>query len=263
MKLVAPVKLLPTATQAARLLATLRYANAACDWIAGEAWDHRVFRRFPLHKLVYRETRERFGLAAQVAVRAIAKVADAYKTGRAGQRRFHPLGAFPFDARLLTWNIEGRVVSIRTHECRELIPFAVSDRARGMLAGTRGEADLRLVDGAWYLLVACDVPTPAPKEAKAFLGVDLGIVNIATDSDGHVHGGADGQRAPASPPTPAPAAPSQGNARARSDCWPSDVGRSVTSHETSTTASQSRSSPRPNAPAAASPWKSWANPRPG
>jgi transposase len=186
MQLVVQVKLLASAEQSALLMATLH----ACTWIATEAWETKTFRAYDLQKLVYREARELFGLAAQMAIRAIAKVADAYKAGTEGSRRFHGLGAFPFDARLLTWHLEDGRVSIRTLRGREVIPIACSARARELLGGKPGEADLCLVDGPWYLKVACAVETPEPVPVEAFLGVDLGIVNIATDSDGEAHSGA-------------------------------------------------------------------------
>jgi IS605 OrfB family transposase len=50
---------------------------------------------------------------------------------------------------------------------------------------TIGETDLIHRDGMWFLhatIDAADTPTPEP---DGFLGVDLGIVNIATTSDGH------------------------------------------------------------------------------
>jgi IS605 OrfB family transposase len=190
MQLVAQVKLLANAEQATLLLATLRACNAACNWIAAEAWETQTFRPYDLHKQVYREAREVFGLAAQMAVRAIGKVADAYKTGAEAPRRFHALGAFPFDERLLTWHLEDGVVYIRTLAGRQAMAFACSARERELLSGPHGQADLCLVDGVWYLNVACEVGAPEPAPVEQFLGVDLGIVNIATDSDGEAHSGA-------------------------------------------------------------------------
>jgi hypothetical protein len=54
MKLIAQVKLNPTAEQHAALLATLAEANAACDAISAAAWQAREFRRLPLQKLLPR-----------------------------------------------------------------------------------------------------------------------------------------------------------------------------------------------------------------
>jgi predicted transposase len=104
-KLIAQVKLNPTKEQAKALRQTLEQANAACDAISEIAWKNETFKQFSLHKLIYADIRERFDLSAQVVVRAIAKVADAYKLDTDRCRKFKPLGAFPFDDRCLTWRI--------------------------------------------------------------------------------------------------------------------------------------------------------------
>ena len=79
MKLTAQVKLTPTPEQKVLLDRTLRAANAACTFASRIAWETKTFRQFGLHHLVYRDLRERFHLGAQLAIRAIGKVADAYK----------------------------------------------------------------------------------------------------------------------------------------------------------------------------------------
>jgi len=190
MHLTARAKLQPSPDQAAALSATLARANEACTWISDQAWDAQTFGQFSLHRLVYRDVREHFGLAAQMAVHAIGKVADAYKLDRHARRTFRPLGAFPYDSRILSWNLAASTVSIWTLDGRQTIPFVCRERDRQLLAGKRGEADLCLVAGAWYLFVACQVETPKLRDEDGYLGVDLGIVNIATDSDGTVHSGA-------------------------------------------------------------------------
>ena len=58
----------------------------------------------------------------------------------------------------------------------------------------RGSADLVYRDGQWFLFVTVDVPDASPIDPTDFVGVDLGIANIATDSDGNAHTGADVER---------------------------------------------------------------------
>jgi putative transposase len=58
-----------------------------------------------------------------------------------------------------------------------------------LLAAQRGETDLAFVHGKWYLFVGCEVETPEPIDVEGVLGVDLGIVNLATDSDGESFSG--------------------------------------------------------------------------
>ncbi|HYW89211.1 MAG TPA: transposase, partial [Chloroflexota bacterium] len=53
-----------------------------------------------------------------------------------------------------------------------------------------GESDLVLRRGTFYLHATANVVEEPEIEAQDVLGVDLGIVNIATDSDGTVYSGA-------------------------------------------------------------------------
>ena len=73
MKQVLVVKLAPTPEQHAALLRTLETFNAACNDIAGVAFEHRTASKFELQKLVYYDIREGFGLSAQMCIRAIAR----------------------------------------------------------------------------------------------------------------------------------------------------------------------------------------------
>lgn len=189
MILTAKIKLQPTPYQHNALLETLENANAVCNYASEQAWEHRIFRQYPLHHLVYRDARERFSLGAQVVVRAIGKVADAYKLDRRAKRTFAPRGAFPYDNKNLSFKTDERTVSIWTLEGRQYMPYLCGERQNELLEGKRGEADLCCINGEFYLFVACEVGTPEPEEVDDFLGVDLGIVNIASDSDGEVFSG--------------------------------------------------------------------------
>jgi putative transposase len=187
MKLIARVKLLPAGEQGEMLRVTLERANEACSYISERAWESKAFRQFPIHRLTYRDVRERFGLSAQMVVRAVARVADAYKAGRERLRRFSPHGAFPYDDRILSWNLAAQTVSIWTLAGRQTIPFTGGMRDLELLQTRRGESDLCYVRGKWYLLATCDVDEPEPIDVEGYLGVDLGVTNIATDSDGDIH----------------------------------------------------------------------------
>ncbi len=97
-------KLRPAGEQAAALLDTIRRFNAACNAVAEIAFRHRTAGRARLHRLAYRSIRERFGLSSQMAVRAIAKAADAYRRDRSRKPVFCPHGAIAYDQRLLSWS---------------------------------------------------------------------------------------------------------------------------------------------------------------
>ena len=189
MHLTAQLKLDPTATQARALARTLTACNAACDAISTVAWDSKTFRQFDLHQLCYRRVREQFGLSAQAAVRCLSKVADAYKLDQKAKRTFRATGSAAFDQRILSYNMAASTVSIWSLDGRLSIPFVCGDRQRVLLATRKGETDLGLVRGKWFLMATCQVPEPDVAVARGFLGVDLGVAEIASTCDGHRYSG--------------------------------------------------------------------------
>ena len=188
-KLIAHLKLQPTPEQEDALLRTLETANDACNTISKTAWDTQTFKQFDIHRQSYEHIRSTFGLTAQMVVRCIAKVADVYKVYKGGKRAFKKHGAVPYDDRILSWNMHAPSVSIWTVDGRQSIPFVCGRRQWELLQTRRGETDLVSIKGQFYLLAVCDVEEPTPDDVEGILGVDLGIVNIATDSDGHTHSG--------------------------------------------------------------------------
>ena len=186
MKLTAKVKLQPTDEQASYLLQTLEKANTACDYISQRAWDAKVFATFRLQELVYHDVRTAFDLTAQMVVRLVSKVADAYKLDKKTQRTFRKRGAIAYDDRILKWYTDLRRVSIWSIAGRLNIPYVAGQLQYDLLQYQRGEADLVYHKGAFYVLATCDIPDPSEKQTEGALGVDMGVVNIATTSDGDI-----------------------------------------------------------------------------
>ncbi|MCG5214174.1 RNA-guided endonuclease TnpB family protein [Streptosporangium sp. KLBMP 9127] len=201
MKLVVQVKLLPTPEQAAALEATLRECNQAADLVARTAFTTGIIREYDLRKQTYTALKER-GLGAQAAQHVIKKVAAACTTLKANLRAgnlgpptsprriramskpitFRPHAAQPYDDRCLSWQLQAGTVSIWTTAGRlRGVAFTCSDRQLAMLsAHRRGESDLLVRDGRWFLIATCDLPDVPVADPDGFLGVDLGIANIAT-----------------------------------------------------------------------------------
>lgn len=192
MKLVANIQLKPSKEQSKLLLATLERCNEACNWLSEVGFKAGKVRQFNLHKLAYRECRSAFAIGAQPTVRCIAKVADAYTTHKANGRepvqiKFRKHAAQPFDDRI--FRLMDDSVSIWTLEGRIVVPFVCGERQRVLLEYRKGEVDLMLFKGKFYLACVCDVPDPNKIDIEGVLGVDFGVVNIAFDSLGHGYSG--------------------------------------------------------------------------
>ena len=187
MKLIAQVKLQPSEEQQNALLSTLEAVNDAANYIGQKAWETQTFRQYDLHHLLYYDLRSRFNLTAQIVVRVLAKVADAYKLDRKTPRTFNRHGSIAYDKRILSWKLTE--VSIWTVGGRLKIAFVAGNKQTEILRYRQGEADLIYRDGDFYLHQVCEVEEPPAKDPTEFLGVDLGIVNIAADSDGKTYSG--------------------------------------------------------------------------
>ncbi len=188
MKQTLMIKLATSEEQYNALLETMHKFNEACNYIAIIAFSIMSANKIKLQQIVYRDVREKYGLSAQLVIRAIAKVAEAFKRDKSIKPEFRPDGAIVYDQRILSWKgLEA--VSILSLQGRLKIPIRIGDYQEARLDRIRGQADLILRDGIFYLAVVVEVPEPSKFDAVNVLGVDLGIVNIATDSDGDAFSG--------------------------------------------------------------------------
>lgn len=185
------IKLVPSLEQFNQLLETIKRFNLACNYISQIAFDSKTLGKIGIQKLCYYEIREKFGLSSQMVVRAIGKVSESYKTDKKTSHTFKETGAMVYDQRILSFDgLE--IASLLTLNGRIKVPMILSEYHQGLLCGKRirGQADLILQDGTFYLLLVVDRPEPPKLDIKEFLGVDVGIVNLATTSDGQVMSGA-------------------------------------------------------------------------
>src|SRR5215510_10004999 len=190
-KLILQTQLLPDRDQAQKLSATMRAFNAAADWLAGEAFRHKSADKVKLQQLYYRQLREDFGLSAQMAIRCIAQACEAYGRDKSNRPRFRKYASVPYDRRLMSFKGVDRV-SLLTLEGRIIVPVIMGKFQSERFNGKHGQCDLvRRKDGKWFLLVTVDLPDGAPTPTTDFIGVDLGVENIATDSDGKRFSGAE------------------------------------------------------------------------
>jgi len=182
------VKLAPTLEQHEALLKTMERFNEACNYISNLAFERYTASQVKLHRLAYRYLREHYGLSAQMAVRVVGKVVECYRRDKSKIHTFKPHGAIVYDQRILSWKRADRI-SILTLQGRQLVSVRIGAYQEARIDRVVRQADLALRDGTFYLAVVVDAPEPQPDDPEGFLGVDLGIINIAADSDGETHSG--------------------------------------------------------------------------
>ena len=187
MKLTLQIQLLPVKQQTAQLKSTMERFNTACSWIAEQAFEMKTANKITLQQHFYYDLREHFGLSAQMAAICIRHVGGTYSRDKSLLPVFRPNAAMPYDSRILSFKGVDRV-SILTLEGRIIVPFVIGNYQRERFSLAKGECDIvRRKDGKWFLLVSVDVPEGTQIAPTEFIGVDFGVVNLATDNDGAVY----------------------------------------------------------------------------
>jgi putative transposase len=184
------LKLAPTTEQHHALLDTMHTFNQAANYVAAVAFEEQSANKFELQKLVYGELRATYKLPAQLAIRCISKASEAYKRDKSIKPSFRPEGAIIYDPRVMSFKGLHQV-SLLTLSGRVLVAFRIGEYQESRLDAIQGQADLLYHKGTFYLAVTLDVPAPTPEEPEGgILGIDLGIINLATDSTGESFSGA-------------------------------------------------------------------------
>ncbi len=188
MKLIVNLKLKPLESQHEDLLKTLERANEACNWISEQAFENNVFKQFNIHKITYLSAKDMFNLSSQMVIRSISKVAASYQIQKTKQTFFRKHGSIAYDSRILTFK-SGDKVSVWTLNGRQTIPFACGEHQRKLLPFLKGEVDLIYRKGQFFLNAVCDIEEAPFRDTVGVLGIDCGIVKLATDSDGESFSG--------------------------------------------------------------------------
>lgn len=190
MKLTLQIKLLTNSIEKELLLKTMEQFNAAATFAAATAFEEKVFSQPSVHRLCYAKIRENYGLSAQLAVRAIGKAVETFKRDKKKCPAFKPHSAVIYDERILSFKGLDRV-SIYALSSRLLLPAIFGKYQQERRGKIKGQTDLvyRKESGLFYLYTTVDMPDDAPIKPEDAIGVDLGVVRLAVDSDGEVYSG--------------------------------------------------------------------------
>jgi IS605 OrfB family transposase len=196
MKLTLKLKLIHAVDQKEELLKLMRLYNQACNYVSEIAFQEQEFRSYPLHHLTYQKIREEFNLPSQYAISVISTVADAYKTEMTkstkekrelSQCKWKKHSAIALDTRLLSYFPDKKEVTLRSLDKRLKMKLVIHNQEQ--FDSRKGEAKLIYNQGKFYLAQTIDIKQEEKKEINDYLGVDLGIVRIASDSDGEYYSG--------------------------------------------------------------------------
>lgn len=168
------------------LEATLKAFATACNFAAGWGRKNQVSAQFKLQKGCYRDIRSKFGLSANLTVRAIARVSPRLAKQKTRGSLFRPT-SIDYDARIFTFNERDWMVGLTLIGGRRKFSLNIGQYQRDALAGKNPmSAVLTKRGGNYYIGIVVDDGDVPLKPTDKVLGVDLGLRDIATLSDGTI-----------------------------------------------------------------------------
>lgn len=180
-------KLAPSLEQTQALGMTLETFANACNYILTVVRENRTTNKVKLQHLCYYEVKRRFGLTANLVIRAIARVAEGAKRKPHKVRVFRPTSV-SYDQRIFSYIPERETVSLSTVRGRLKIPLVLGNYQRHLLEDQKPRAAILIYrrskrQRGYYINIVLSIPVPMP-EGSHPVGVDLGINNLATCSNG-------------------------------------------------------------------------------
>jgi len=166
--------------------------NAVCTY----GWEQNERNGTRLHRATYKSLRKAHpDLPAQLVVAARRKAGEALKSvqerkkqGRSVSCPQSALCPVRYDARSYWVRLQDGCASLATTQGRVRVTFRLCDYYTRYAHWKPCSADLCFRDGAFSLHVVVEADAPEPV-CEGVLGVDLGIVELATDSNGNTYSG--------------------------------------------------------------------------
>ena len=180
-------KLNPTPEQVAQIEATLKAFADACNY-ANQQVKPQITSKTTIQNMVYQDLRSLFGLSANLAVRACARVGANRKTAKQQRKPvkdFKPTSA-DYDARIFAFREKDWSFSLTLLDSREHIKIDFGNYQRGKLKGKKPtSAQLcKHRDCSYYIHIQVKDEVPEPLKPTNVIGVDFGRRDIAVTSNG-------------------------------------------------------------------------------
>lgn len=177
----------PSLEQVSKIDATLKAFADACDYI-NETVDPKITNNVRIQTLVYNSVRERFGLSANLAIRAINRVAGNRKTAKKDGKpvqSFKPTSA-DYDARIFSFREKDWTASLTLVGGRERFDLDLGNYQIGKLKGQKPTSATlsKRANGTYTLNIQVKSEPPHVRPANKTLGCDLGRSDICHTSDG-------------------------------------------------------------------------------
>jgi len=197
MKATLRLKLHTDPATTAALHTTLRLSTACFNAVCRYGWHHHERNGIRLHHGTYRNLRAQHPtLPAQLVVSARMKAGEALQSVEARRQQGRVVACpqsahcpIRYDARSYGVHLPEGCASLATVSGRVRVLFRLPAYCARYADWKPCSADLCLHNGVFFLHVVVEADTPEPA-CEGVLGVDLGIAEIAVDSDGNMYSGA-------------------------------------------------------------------------
>jgi putative transposase len=163
----------------------------ACNAIFATAFSKNISNSIDLQRLTYYTIREQFKLSANLTVRAVRRVASAITASKKRGKvsiAFKPT-SIDYDARIFDYREKDETVSLTVMGGRIHVPLILGDFQRRALTGKKPTFATVIRKGQqWFAHIVIEDTDATPVNGPA-IGIDLGIRNTATTSNGTLHDG--------------------------------------------------------------------------
>lgn len=183
-----PLKLKTDQNSKTLLLKTMFKFNSACNFVSNYAFSNKIWHAFALHKNLYYTIKEKFDLPAQFACNVFARVANSYKTDKKSEHKFNKYSSVEYDKNSVTLKnltktdfIDKNTISISTIDKR-IKCLKVQYNKNIKLEKLSNYGNLVYKNKQFYLNILTEVPEVTITTHSEYLGVDMGIINLATTS---------------------------------------------------------------------------------
>ncbi len=195
MKRTIALKLNLSQEQHEALIETQKAFADACNQAVPIVIENRCWNRVALHHLCYYTIRDSIpSIGSQLICNALKKVCTAYKVLKIKKDQDIPTVIFKegssvhYDKR--TYSIKDNRVSLYTIRGRIQCEFSMGKFQQEYLdRGAVKEAELIRKGKRWFFNLVLDLPDGEMKKEGTVFAVDVGENNLATTSNGTIHGG--------------------------------------------------------------------------
>lgn len=166
------------------LLETLKHFADCCNDILAVSIRFKSRNKVHLQRLCYHELKAKYGLQANLVIRAIARVAESAK-GKRPPKVFKPT-SMALDARTFAFIEQREEISISTIAGRKHIKLVLGNFQRGLLKGQKPKSATLTYSKnkkVFYINMVLEKEVIVPSGGNP-IGIDRGLYNIATTSKG-------------------------------------------------------------------------------